>query len=130
MKTANDDALPTFTASDAGGWAKTVAANTDPYGRAGVRFAARWASEMERRMAEGSTLAAVAHDASVWADDEGITGFMYGCAVSILSQVWTHGDALRRWHNLNTQIGKEGERANETGGVLNPALLCLGGDNA
>lgn len=81
-------------------------------------------------MAEGSTLAAVAHDASVWADDEGITGFMYGCAVSILSQVWTHGDALRRWHNLNTQIGKEGERANETGGVLNPALLCLGGDNA
>lgn len=118
------ESLPTLSLSDADGWAKTVAANSnDGYGRACVRFAARWAAEMERRMADGAALKDVAHEASRWADDEGITGFMYGCAVSILSQVWTHGEALRRWHNLDTQIGDEGERANESGGVLNPALL-------
>jgi deoxyribonuclease V len=49
-----------------------------------------------------------------------------GCAMSILSQVWVHGEQLRRWHNLKTQIRNEGEKANESGGVLNPALLSLG----
>lgn len=57
---------------------------------------------------------------------EGITGFMYGCAVSALAHFWAHGEALRRWHNLDTQIGTEGEKANESGGVLNPALLNIG----
>lgn len=51
---------------------------------------------------------------------------MYGCAVSILSQVWIHGEELRRWHNLDSQIGTEGEKANESGGVLNPAVLNIG----
>jgi hypothetical protein len=59
-------------------------------------------------------------------DNDGITGFMYGCAVSILSKVWIHGEQLRRWHNLKTQLRDEGEKANQTGGVLNPALLCIG----
>jgi hypothetical protein len=35
-------------------------------------------------------------------------------------------EELRRWHNLRTQIGDEGEKANEDGGVLNPALLRVG----
>ena len=35
-------------------------------------------------------------------------------------------DRLRRWHNKATQIGTEGDKANETGGVLNPALLTIG----
>jgi len=51
---------------------------------------------------------------------------MYGCAVVILSKCWEHGEALRRWHNKDTQIGDEGDRANESGGVLNPALLSIG----
>lgn len=59
-------------------------------------------------------------------DDDGITGFMYGCAVQMLAKSWKHGEALRRWHNKETQIGMEGDKANETGGVLNPALLSLG----
>ena len=61
-------------------------------------------------------------------DQEGITGFMYGCAVGILSQVWVHGEQLRRWQNKDTQIGTEGDEANEKGGVLNPALLRFGSD--
>ena len=33
------------------------------------------------------------------ADRDGITGFMYGAAVSILSQYWEYGECLRKWHN-------------------------------
>ena len=44
----------------------------------------------------------------------------------MLAQCWVHGEALRRWHNRDTQIGTEGDKANESGGVLNPALLTIG----
>lgn len=111
---------------DPEGWQKTVDNNQDPYGAAGVGFARRWAELMEAKIDEGKPLALIAEATSHEADTEGITGFMYGCAVSILSQVWEHGEELRRWHNLATQIGKEGERANENGGTLNPALLVIG----
>lgn len=50
---------------------------------------------------------------------------MYGCAVSALAKFWVHGEQLRIWHNLDIQIGNEGEKANESGGVLNPALLNI-----
>lgn len=32
---------------------------------------------------------------------------------------------LRRWHNKDIQLGTEGDAANESGGVLNPALLHI-----
>jgi hypothetical protein len=107
-------------------WGESVKANTDDYGACGIRYAARWASYMEREMADGKALTDIAKPTSHEADKEGITGFMYGCAVSILSQVWKHGEALRRWHNIETQIAYEGEEANESGGVLNPAVLRIG----
>lgn len=110
---------------DEKGWKKAVAANKDSYGGGVISYAERWARLMEGRMANGDTLEACAEEASSLADNEGITGFMYGCAVSILSQVWIHGDQLRRWHNLKTQIGNEGEKANASGGVLNPALFSF-----
>ena len=44
----------------------------------------------------------------------------------MLAQCGVHGEALRRWHNRDTQIGTEGDKANESGGVLNPALLTIG----
>jgi hypothetical protein len=90
-----------------------------------MRYAERWAYLMEHEMEEGKKLVDIAKTTSHTADEEGITGFMYGCAVSILSRVWIHGEELRRWHNLDTQIGHEGERANEKGTVLNPALLNI-----
>jgi hypothetical protein len=108
-------------------WEKCVKNNSDPYGACTVRYAARWAHLMEKRMEAGEKIATIADQSSHDADLEGITGFMYGCAVSILAHAWKHGEALRLWHNLKTQIGKEGEKANETGGVLNPALLNIGG---
>lgn len=106
-------------------WNEFVEANQDPYGSACVRYAKAWAEQMETLMSNGATLETCAKAASHDADTEGITGFMYGCAVSMLSQGWVHGEALRRWHNRDTQIGTEGDHANENGGVLNPALLVV-----
>lgn len=106
---------------------KGLANNSDPYGRACYLFAADWAALMESRIAQGGNVSDVAKDASAETDKKhGVTGFMYGVAVSILSHCWEHGEELRRWHNLDTQVGKEGEKANESGGVLNPALLSIG----
>lgn len=113
---------------DAEGWKAANDANppSEPYGHRVITYAEDWANFMEREMAAGHSLEDCAERTSHEADTDGITGFMYGAAVSVLSYVWAHGEALRRWHNLKTQIGTEGERANESGGVLNPALLNIG----
>jgi hypothetical protein len=87
---------------------------------------------MEKHLDRGETVEQCAQKVFDEVDNRpgfGITGFMYGCAVAILADVWEYGEELRRWHNLKTQIGKEGERANEKGTVLNPAVLCLGGND-
>ena len=108
-------------------WTTWREKNQDPYGGACVSYAERWARLMQARMSEGKLIAEVAEQASHDADVEGITGFMYGVAVSILAAVWEHGEALRLWHNLKCQIGNEGEKANDRdGAVLNPALLTIG----
>jgi hypothetical protein len=111
---------------DEAAWKEYERTNTDPYGKGCVDYARAWAGAMEARLTEGANLEDIA-DATSQAVNKrsefGITGFMYGCAVSMLAQCWQHGEALRRWHNLKTQLGTEGERANESGGVLNPALL-------
>ncbi len=51
------------------------------------------------------------------ADIYGITGFMYGCAVSTLSSVWKYGKELRV--KYNSKFNYNGE------GVVNPAILTL-----
>lgn len=111
---------------DQANWDKYVTLNTDPYGKACVDYARAWADLMEQRMLAGAELEAVAKETSHQADTDGITGFMYGAAVSMLAQVWEHGERLRRWHNLDIQFKDEGEKANASGGVLNPALLVIG----
>lgn len=50
-------------------------------------------------------------------DTEGITGFMYSFAVSILSQCWKYGEYLRKWHNQ--------EYSYDGMGVVNPAVMSL-----
>lgn len=106
-------------------YAEYVQKNQDPYGKAVVDYSEAWANLMEQRLTDGATIQEMATDTSHEADTDGITGFMYGCAVLGLSKYWIHGEELRKWHNLKTQIGHEGERANETGGVLNPAVLNI-----
>ena len=97
--------------------------NTDSYGRGCFTYAERWAEMMEN-IIESSTdehmkvivdnAARLSHEADV----EGITGFMYGCAVSILSQCWKYGEELRNWHNK--EYNYDGD------GVINPAVLTIG----
>ena len=108
-------------------WEKALANNQDPYGACVNRYAQRWAEMMEGAIKEGKAVGDVAKQLAHEADTESITGFMYGAAVATLSAVWEYGEQLRRWHNLDTQIQDEGEKANERGTVLNPAILrCEG----
>lgn len=90
----------------------------DPYGYGVVKYARRWAKYMQQLITEGKTINEIAEKASHDCDIEGITGFMYGCAVSALAQSWKYGDELRRWHNKD--YGYEGD------GVVNPAVLTIG----
>jgi hypothetical protein len=104
------------------GWLKTRAANTDSYGKCALDFAEQWADLMEERMAEGAVLKDI-YDATSHEVDHrpgfGITGFMFGAAVSILSQVWEHGDELRIAHNAEYGVGPEAE------GTVNPAVFSI-----
>ena len=97
--------------------------NSDGYGRACFTYAERWAEMLEKAIEESndSPLKVIVDNAerlSHEADVEGITGFMYGCAVSILSQEWEYGEELRKWHNK--EYNYDGD------GVINPAILTIG----
>lgn len=117
---------PDIELADEAAWQEFKRINSDGYGGAVVTYAERWARLMQVELANGKTLEEMADATSHEANLDGITGFMYGCAVSTLASCWKHGETLRRWHNLKTQIRDEGEKANESGGVLNPALLTIG----
>lgn len=108
-------------------WDNAVGANSgDPYSRGVVEYAARWASLMEKQIADGGILEAFAKQTSRDANTDGVTGFMYGCAVSMLVHFWVHGEALRQWHNLDCNPDS-GVTANETeGAVINPAVFEVG----
>lgn len=97
--------------------------NNDGYSRACFTYAERWAEKMEVEIEKSSdepadAIAKNADRLSREADTEGITGFMYGMAVSILSQCWLHGEILRKWHNK--EYGYDGN------GVVNPAIVTIG----
>ena len=97
--------------------------NLDDYGHACFTYAERWAEMMETAIAASAdSVQKVIEDnadrLSREADIEGITVFMYGYAVNILSQCWEYGEYLRKWHNK--EYNYEGD------GVVNPAILTVG----
>lgn len=98
-------------------WNKYVESNKDSYGSYVIRYAERWANMMEAEIDKGAKVKDIAKKTSDKADTEGITGFMYGCAVKILSDVWSYGEELRKWHNK--EYDYEGD------GVVNPAILTI-----
>jgi hypothetical protein len=100
-------------------WDEAVAKNTDSYGKGVREFAERWARLMQAQLAAGKPLTGCAEETSHVADVDGITGFMYGCAVQILSQAWVYGDDLRKWHNKEYGVDEDAE------GVVNPAVLVI-----
>ena len=98
-------------------WNEFVESNKDFYGRGVITYAERWANSMESLINDGANLVDIAEKTSREADTEGITGFMYGTAVSILKKCWIFGDELNNWHNK--QYGYNGE------GTVNPAVICV-----
>ena len=99
--------------------------STDPYSLGVVRFMIAWADYMEKEIdIYGDPEKAIYErkDATMCrADDDagGITGFMYGCAVSALRELWEYGDILNRIHNK--EYGVEDDN-----GTVNPAILTIG----
>ena len=102
-------------------WVTYLTKNVDSYGNAICVYAENWAKLMQKKMAEGQKIADIAGACSHLADTEGITGFMYGAAVSMLSRCWKHGEELRKWHNK--EYNHEGE------GVVNPAVIEISPKN-
>lgn len=92
--------------------------SADAYSLGIVSFAKRWAELMESKIANGAIVRDIADATSHKADTEGITGYMYGCAVSALSYFWEYGEELRKWHNK--EYDYEGD------GVVNPAIITIG----
>jgi hypothetical protein len=81
------------------------------------RYAEKWADLMEEEIQSGATVRDIAEKLSHKADTEGITGYMYGASVNILSLYWKYGEELRKWHNK--EYDYEGD------GVVNPAVLTV-----
>lgn len=120
-------------------WAKARKLNADPYGREILDYAERWGRLLQgaidqagindgRKQSKPQIARIISEQAerlSHLADTRGVSGYMHGAAVATLSRTWKHGELLRRWHNLDTQLGGEGQSANKQGGVLNPAILNL-----
>ena len=82
-------------------------------------YAEAWAERMEGAIANGETIEQcaerISHEVRGHSD---LTGYMYGCAVSILATYWEHGEALRVWHNAKYNCTGEG--------TVNPAIITIG----
>jgi len=98
-------------------WVTYLTKNVDSYGNTICVYAENWAKLMQKKMSEGTELKDIAGACSHLADTEGITGFMYGAAVHMLSKCWKYGEELRKWHNK--EYNHEGE------GVVNPAVITI-----
>lgn len=91
--------------------------STDGYSYGIVKYAQRWAELMESEIEGGKAVREIADRTSHEADTDGITGFMYGCAVQALSHFWEYGEDLRKWHNKEYDYSGDG--------VVNPAVLTI-----
>ena len=93
--------------------------NNDPYDRACLTFAERWAELLEEQITKSDNVMQCINDntdkCSHEADTDGITRFIYGCSIIVLSQYWKYGEYLRKW--LNKKYGYNGDV------VVNPAII-------
>lgn len=103
--------------NDIDGWNDYRDKNSDPYGKAIFEYAEIWAKLMQIKNKNGISIIDCADKTSHEADYDGITGFMYGAAVQILSTYWKHGEQLRKWHNKEYKYDGDG--------IVNPAVLNI-----
>ena len=107
-------------------WDEGLKKNDDDYGQAIYRYAKRWMELMEAKLDAGAELTKEFVDStSHAADTEGITGFMNGAAASMIAAWWFRGEEFRLAYNRSVQIQDEGEKANVSGSILNPAMLTM-----
>jgi hypothetical protein len=94
------------------------ATNSDSeYGKGIFEFADVWGRLMQKDVASGKSVADAAQTTQFEPSYLGISGFMFGAAVSILSQCWQYGEELRQWHN--------GKYDHKGAGVVNPAGFTI-----
>ena len=102
---------------------KYVEINKDPYSSAVVRFGERWAELLEKAIETNGqpekVIVLLMDKTAREADTEGITGFMYGCAVQALHEFWEYGDILNYYHNKSYGV-------DDNSGTVNPAILTIG----
>lgn len=107
-------------------WENWVKINNDPYGKTCVDVARR-VMELLDEHHESAPLDTYALISK--AENEngagGITGFMAGYVAQMVSRCHSRGEEFRRAWNLDNQIHEEGKEINESGGVINPAILTI-----
>ena len=100
-------------------WNKSRQINSDGYGKAALDYAECWAKLMQIEIAKGETISKCYDYTQNGLGFLGITGFQFGCAVSILSQTWKYGDELRKVHNKKYGVSEDKKR------TVNPAILTI-----
>ncbi len=112
--------------TDEKGWQECQDKNTDSYGGCCVNVARRVMEILDEEPGDFDT-----HKIICRADDEikagSITRFMAGCVANMVSCCHSRGEEFRKKWNTDNQIRDEGDKANESGGILNPAVLVVGG---
>ncbi len=105
-------------------WQKYVEANKDDYGKCCVDVARQVMVILDEESGKFNC-----HKVICRADNDinagGITGFMVSCVAAIVSEAHSRGEEFRLKWNIDMQIHDEGEKANASGGTLNPALLSI-----
>ena len=100
-------------------WNEMVAKNChDPYVLIIIKFARRWAKYMQFLISQGKVVSEIAKKTSYESDFNGISDFMYNCAVKYLCECWKYGDDLKKWHN-----SQNGDDSNC--GVVNPTVMTF-----
>lgn len=69
----------------------------DFYSYGVITYMNRWVELMEKEIEQGKKVEEIADYTSRAADTDGITGFMFGCAVNALSKFWEYGEDLEKW---------------------------------
>lgn len=99
--------------------------NNDSYGRTCFVYAERFADLLEIEYVKSidvpmsKILELYGDKFSDDADKEGMTGFMVGISINILSQCWEYGEVLKVW--WNTQYDRP-----DAEGTVNPACITIG----
>lgn len=90
----------------------------ESYSRAIIRYTILWVQYMEYLTKKyGMEMSEIWDRCSDLANVDGVTGFMYGAAASIISRVWQSGEEFRKCYN---------SKWNYSGaGTVNPAMLAV-----